>query len=905
MRTKHYLLTLLIGILPLAGFSQGLLSGRVIDSEASSPLPGATVLVGDRGTTTNLSGQFNIRLAPGDYTIQVSYLGFESVEEQITIRDGETSTLEVKLSTSVFEMSGLYVVANLEGQSKALNQQKTAINVKNIVAADQITRFPDPNVAEAVQRIPGVNVDRDEGDGRYVIVRGLSPNYTNISVNGEQIPSPEDGVRYMALDAIPSNQLSSIEVTKAITPDMDGDAIGGSVNLLTRTAESEELQLEVTMAGEGNTNNRAPGGQFAINLSQRLMDGKFGYMINGTYHPSRRGSYKNEMDDWESPTELYTLELRDYQIDRNRVGLSSTFDFKPNLNTKFYLRALYSDLREVEKRRRRSFEFDDEDGVWTLAADMKDRPENQGVLSFNLGGEHNLPKFKLNYEAAYSYARQYTPYDRNVFFEFGDAQVDLGLANPRTPIIEQVRDEDGNVVSYTDNSLYEFDAYETSTTLGTDATMTAKFDLEIPIEIGSAPGNVKFGAKTRFRSKDYQFRSYDEFSYEGDQDLPMTDFVGNYTPLDFGNGDYEFGQLPNVNNFRNFFSANINDFENDPAATLEELTLEEYDATENTYAGYAMADATFGKLTVLGGFRYELTNVDYNYGLWDAENEAADRASADDNYGFFLPMVHLKYAATSNTMLRLAGTMSYARPNFEQLAQGAEFSLGDQEASINNPNLTPVTATNLDLMAEHYLGTVGIISAGMFYKKMNDFIYLRTVNGTFAGVPDVEITQAQNGDEAVLYGFELAWQQNLTFLPGALRGLGIYANYTYTHSEADVLGLAGTDEDETTTIQLPGQADHIGNVAVSYQLKGFNARLAGNFNGDYVEEIDDGTLYSIDQRLQIDFSASQAINQNLRAFVEVINLTNTRRVDYYDRISTPATREFYGAMGRIGIKYNF
>ena len=149
-------------------------------------------------------------------------MGYNDTTLNVTVSAGLTERLNIALPSQTTELSGVTVTGYLQGQAQALNQQKSADNIKNIIAADQIGRFPDPNAAEALQRIPGVNIERDQGEGRYVLVRGLAPQFTNISVNGEQIPSPEADVRFVALDAIPADQLASMEVTKALTPDMDG-----------------------------------------------------------------------------------------------------------------------------------------------------------------------------------------------------------------------------------------------------------------------------------------------------------------------------------------------------------------------------------------------------------------------------------------------------------------------------------------------------------------------------------------------------------------------------------------------------------------------------------------------------------------------------------------------------------
>jgi TonB-dependent receptor len=264
-------------------------------------------------------------------------------------------------------------------------------------------------------------------------------------------------------------------------------------------------------------------------------------------------------------------------------------------------------------------------------------------------------------------------------------------------------------------------------------------------------------------------------------------------------------------------------------------------------------------------------------------------------------MIHFKYSAGKNTNVRAALTQTYARPNFEDLVQGGEYNLQDNEANLANPNLKPVKAINFDLFGEHYLGTVGIISGGIFYKQLNDFIYKKTTDETFLGTPDVVETQSVNGEKGTLFGFEVAWQQNLTFLPGFLGGLGVYANYTYTTSNAEVEDFA--QGEDLTEIELPGQAKHIGNIALSYTKGGFNSRISLNYNGKFISEIDGDDLILIDNRAQLDISLSQTIAKRYTVYAEFVNLTNEEQHELYNTRSTPSQRELYGFWTRFGVKF--
>ena len=328
----------------------GAVTGKVYDASNGEPLPGATVRVAGTGlgSVTALDGVFFIAKVPvGKQTITVNYIGFDETRSEIEVIEYDMAVANFEMMVSATKLEGVTISGLLEGQVKALNQQRSAENIKNIVSADQIGRFPDLNTAEAVQRIPGASISRDQGEGRYVQVRGLPPGLTNISINGEQIPSPEGEFRYVALDVIPIDQLASIEITKTITPDMDGDAIGGSVNLITKSAKDDVPRISGTVAG-GYNNLMDDFTNYQVQASYGQRFNKLGVSFNGSIFRNNRGSDNNEFiyrqEDFGSGDEfvLDQLQLRDYEIERQRIGLSSTLDYKFNERSQIYIKSIYN-----------------------------------------------------------------------------------------------------------------------------------------------------------------------------------------------------------------------------------------------------------------------------------------------------------------------------------------------------------------------------------------------------------------------------------------------------------------------------------------------------------------------------------------------------------------------------------
>jgi TonB-dependent receptor len=902
MKKQLLFILLLMGASYMVLAQNGLVTGTVKDGTTGDNLAGATVVVrgSTLGSATNLQGVFSFSIAPGEYDLHVRYIGYEEGTAKVTVVAGETAIVDVGLTTNSVELSGLEITGTLQGQARALNQQRAADNIKNIVAADQIGRFPDPNAAEALQRIPGVNIERDQGEGRYVLVRGLSPQFTNISVNGEQIPSPEADVRFVALDAIPADQLASMEVTKALTPDMDGDAVGGNVNLITRTAQSAKPSVNGSVLGGYNALMNQPNVQGSIMYGQRFgANEKLGVLVNTSYYQNQLGS-----DNWEREPFDNELELRDYQLTRTRTGLSGTFDYKLNRTSELYVRALYTRFTDREWRRRYIFKPEDEE----IEKQTKDRFEAQAITSVNVGGKHVLPGISIDYEAQYSYGEQDTPFDREATFIAG-LPSDLTFSGGNYPGLD--------APGYLDNSAYEFDGFESGNTLAKDQNITAKVNIGLPYSMGGTEGLLKFGGKYRAKVKSY---SITQNVYGARGDVPNLDaFEGGLLDNSFLGGEYELSAPLDVNGVVRYFNSHPADFELEIEDKSIDEALESFEANENVTAAYVMARQQYEKLMLLGGVRFENTSVEYK------SSDVVISPSGDlleirpvagsSDYSFVLPQFHAKYTLGQFSNLRAALTWSYARPNFSQIVPSQEANLEDREATVGNATLQPVKAVNIDVLGEHYFGTVGIISGGFFYKQLDGFIYPKILYNSqypLTGTPvatDIRVTQSQNGGTGNIYGFEFNVQRNLDFLPGALSGFNVYFNYTFTNSDATIQNReeGEDDPDATETIRLPGQARNVGNVALGYDYRKVSARLSANFNGEYLSEVGgsiEEDLY-VANRIQLDFSANYSISSNFRVFAEFLNITNQPFEAYVGDKDTVIQKEYYSWWSRAGLKFNF
>ena len=263
----------------------GDVSGRVSDASSGDFLPGANVVLDgtNYGVSSDRSGMFKINNVPeGSYTLKVTYIGYGDYSETITIAS-ESMIVNISLSVDYVAMEAVNVTGLSQGQAKALSQQRSAGNIKNVVSRDQMEKFPDQNVADVLQRLPGIALESDHGEGRYVQIRGAEATLNTTTINGVKVPSPED-VRKISLDIIPSYSLGSVEVTKAITPDMDGDAIGGHVNLITKNAFDYDGQfIEAKVAGGHRPLYGKSGSMGAFTYGNQFMNGTLGLIVSSSF----------------------------------------------------------------------------------------------------------------------------------------------------------------------------------------------------------------------------------------------------------------------------------------------------------------------------------------------------------------------------------------------------------------------------------------------------------------------------------------------------------------------------------------------------------------------------------------------------------------------------------------------
>ncbi len=885
-------------VIPSAVAAQGAgtLVGRVTDGDAR-PLAGVEVRVEETSlaAVTDRTGAFRmVNLPAGGHTVTARSLGYETAQARIRIEAGEATTQSFILNPAPLPVEGIEVSGQRRGQAIAMQQQRTADNIRSVVSSELIGRFPDPNAAEAVQRLPGVSVYRDQGEGRYVLIRGSAPALSSMTINGERIPSPEGDIRYVALDVIPADLLAGIEVNKTLTPDQDADAIGGSVNLVTRSPARGLSLFDVTLAGGYNQLSSDFIQQVAGTYAHRFGESeKWGLVMGGSWYRTNRGSDNIEFA-WDDD-DLEELELRDYIVNRERKGVTGTLDYQfPDQVSRIYLQGIWNDYSDQEYRRRTTLAFLDGEAE----RELKDRLEIQQIMSLAGGGTHLLGNAKVDYRMSYSYAEEAEPKARYPVFVTEDLSFTVDTSDPDKP---RYTETSGGLTDY---GAYEFDEYEVNDNLTTDRDFTTSIDLTLPYRLGSVPASLKFGGKARIKSKD---RRNSVTVYDGyDGDYVLSDVLGSFEDGDYVrscSGCYQVGKIADPRKSWDFFRANRSSFELDGDGTRENTDAANYDAEENIFAGYVMTTLDVGKWRIIPGVRMEQSDMDYtgNRVIFneDGDYESTTPVSDQNAQLHVLPSLNLRYRLDDRTNLRAALTRSISRPNYFDLVPAQLVNREDEEVELGNPELDATSSTNLDLLFEQYFQSIGLFTAGVFYKQLADYVYFNIYDVGSGNLAGYEAVQPVNGGDATLWGLELALNQQLTFLPGALSGLGVYANYTWTDSKADIVGR-GSDN------RLPGQAEHTANLSLSYEKAGFNGRVAWNFFGDYIDEVGEEAIEDRihDTHSQWDLSAAYEITRRAQLFLEVINLTDECFCFYRGDRRHPEQKEWYSRWGHLGIKLN-
>jgi len=931
MKLRHSSLVAAAVAAVLAGHAGNSLAGELagqVASSAGESLPNATVRIPElnRSVRADRSGAFRFTDLPaGDYTVVADYVGFGQASGNVTVAETGVATHNFSLTGSNIEE--VTVTGFRLAQATALQDKKSARYIKESVTADDAGKLPDRNAGDALARVTGVSVTTDQGEGRYVNIRGIDAALSNVTIDGQTIGSPEGDTRRIALDTVPSNILAKLEVIKSVTPDLDGNAIGGTVNLVTPSAFDDPDGRSFAMSldyGYSDLGGENPWGASAA-WSGVFADDRLGVILSASYSDREFNSQNMQGGDpWQEEGDFLVpdeLNLRDYHIRRVRKGLVANFEFRPNDATKLHWRNIVNRYEDTELQPEITYDFRNGDlenqtatsGLFTEGEGERAnsrRFEVQELLSSTLGGEFELRRWKLNLALTYGESEQDTPYDNFYAFETADV---MPMTYDTSDRFWQV----GAPEDFYDAANFEFSEAARGGQLIEEELNIAQLDLQRNVEWGAGnSGYIKFGGKfaSRESTSDQDMIVYDGF----DGDLLLSQ-VAAQGPSGFYRDVrpyYRFGPFPDYGASEAFFKANEGLFEVSDADSSIESYGVDYTVKEDVTAGYIMGSADIGNVTLVGGVRVERTDTDFTaFDVQIVDGDALEpppQVTGKKDYTNWMPGLQATWEIRPDVIARAAWTNTIGRPSYEQNVPFRIFETEEDDPGIfegaiemGNADLDPLESANYDLALEWYLRPSGLLSAGVFFKDIDNpiFTQVQTLeDADFEGrfYSELEVVQPQNAKSGEIFGIELAYQQQFSMLPGFLRGFGISIGYTYTDSEAETL-------DRAEKVPFFLQSDHVGNVALFYELSGLELRLGYAYRSEYLVELGDSAaedLY-IDTHGQLDFKASYQLTSKLGAFVEMKNITDEPLRYFSGNRSRMAENEFYSWTILAGMNLKF
>lgn len=842
-----FFIALLIGAMkPAFAQSSGTISGYVKDALSGEALPGTNLMIKGTslGTAADARGYYFLKIAPGRFTLVAKYIGYTEKEVEVKVNSGEVVKLDIELEYVGLKGQEVVVTAQAEGQMKAINQQIVARTIKNVVAPDRLQENPDANAAEAIGRLPGISVIRSGGEGTGLVIRGLEPKYSSVTLNGVQLPSTEGGGRNTGISGLSQYVLQGVEVYKAITADMDGNSVAGTVNLTLREAEDARHFDLLTQFGYNHQNDYWGNYLLNANVSSRFFKNKLGVLFSANAERVNRSTQKMNasysvisqtvgQDEFEK-LYLNTTSLEDVQNIKEKQAGTLVIDYKFSPVSKLYLYNFYSrdhaDYTSVSKNYN--------PGGRSVGYFMSQNNDGKSELfSSSIHGEHKIAVLDLDYGLAFSRSLRSTPNNR--FWDFGfqtafpPEYADLATRSLHpSKIIPLALDDTSHasLLKMVLNSLgYNFGKLE-------ENNLTTYLSMKVPFKVNqSINGFVKFGGKYRNKNRlndnnhRYQTVAANPPFYKladeqvdwlvlGDGTRPSSVNLNERTIANFLQGGFNFGWYPNIGRLNQLWDW-WNNLSNSYLAQGREVwgpifgepykigfmtsygasVMGDQDIEEDYWAGYVMSELNLGsKIMLLPGVRYEKIQAEMKG--WYVEQSPLELlmipghdTTATRKNEFWLPMIHARIKSVNWGHIHFAYTQTLNRPDFNAISPNYHIDRGfNFRYSAGNPALKPEFWTNYDLQFAVYGNTIGLLSLNGFYKTVRDKIWNRSwtrLKGDpiVPGYPEdalIEMsTWLNQAYDVFLQGFETEWQTNFWYLPKPLNYLSLNLNYSYIHSE--------------------------------------------------------------------------------------------------------------------------
>jgi TonB-dependent receptor len=980
---------------------RGTIAGTVKDS-ANGVLVGALVELQPSGkrAVSDDQGQFRIPdVAPGEYTLTATYVGFSPFTNTIKAEAGQMANADVAMKVASETDQVIVTAERLQGETEAINIERTNDNIVQVLPLKVITSLPNTNIADAVGRVPSVTLERDEGEGKYVQIRSTEPRLTNTTINGVNVPSVEGTVRNIKLDAVPANLVERIEVFKTLSADMDADGIGGTVNLVTKTATERPTYNFGGYGGYTPIQGGRTLGGFDGTVGQRFGENKkFGVLLGGTFDRNNRG-----IDDLEpGPTTgtdpvtgksvalFNTEDQRSYSYYRTRYGFDTGIDYNLKSGSSVYIKGLYSDFHDfgetwvytpnagtnIKSVNGSQITFDNaQDCVAVnVAADMGPgnaganpcspgsyqyrhyirRPDQQ-VFSILTGARHDFGSNLITYEFAGSRSHNIggqdfqttnfngptASYDNNGNLLPGPTGADVAL-NQSDPYRPKFTALDGT-------NLFDPSQY---TVAKTNFTSYAETTLNFQ---GAASFARRYSVHSHFSTFEMGLKIRNSHGTQHELDrlysggaFDLSQVLGTYTNPTYYDGSFviggrDYGPTSDYNKILQAVNADLSSA--NPTLTLKQVASVQrsegafYDSNERIYAGFLQNAISFGKVRLQAGVRFDGTNTDFTTHHVDSlhldaqGNPTITPFSKNGSYFNALPSAQIQYQIEKNTNLRLNYGRGIARPNIGDLVptEIVDPNYSPKQVVIGNSLLKPTKANNYDVLVEHFFQPLGILQAGFFYKQLYDPIYptvqlIGSSDPNFPGLGGYRLVQSVNGPSAHITGFEAAWEQRFSFLPGLMNGIGVAANYGYTSSQvnfpANFSPNTAGGEGRIDHPALPRQAPNTWNLGFTYDKSRFSMRFAVShndasiyaYNYAHIDAATDkdpilgingpnGDVYFY-AHTQFDIQGSYRLYKGLSFFAYGLNLSNEVFGFYQGSKIYPNQREFYHPTAAFGMRWS-
>ncbi len=948
--------------LTTAAFAQstGTLSGTVTNAATSHHLDGAEITLAPGGASafTTRDGRYLLTgLAPGDYTATIRYTGLDPKILPVRVAAGATATLDAGLTSAVYQLDKFVVEGEREGNALAITQRRNAGNVKDVISSDAFGNVADLNLGNFLQRMPGVSKEESEGEILLIRIRGVDSNMNAVSIDGTRGSngSTRSLNRGFEIDKVPADFIETIEITKAATPDMDADSIGGSVNLKTKSAlDRKGRRATYNFGNSFNMDQKSFRPLASISYSDILRE-KVGFLFTASYNESHKPRDRSNLvyeqtTATDRPVFFGAANWGQDQLKHKRSGLGLRLDYKLGADTKLYLNTTYSIYEDQLNRRQPTASTPAAANIVSLTQNVTEtrnqtftfnqnrRARDVRTLNTTLGGERanvwgGRLDFTTNFSPSKGTEERFIParavagvgfrFDRSATHKyFTVAQISgPDILDPRNSTMSSV-------------DLPEIESRDQI--FGAQINYRKAFATERPLAIKTG---ARFRDQVRRRDQDRNVYSYvgpngvaGPVGAANDDDLGRF-FDPRYTHVAFSYPrGLQFLKLPEL---RETLRSQPQLFRRDVALSTQDSIRLDSRAEESVAAAYVQGETRFGPLFVVAGvrmeetafsgqgFRREITAAErarraaITGTLSEAEivrrnlAEYGNRSEASGDYRNYFPSVHFKYNATRNLVGRLSYSTGIGRPNFGQIVPDMTVNNDNLTITSNNPDLQPQRSKNIDAALEYYFEPAGLVSLGVFEKKLSNFIYRANVgrvdgsNNIFgAEYEGYTLTTDRNGGSATIRGLEFSYSQQFSHLGGIWRGFGVFANMTWLRTA----GNYGNAGDNRTGRSLPLFTPRTGNVGVSYIARGWTVRVKMNYADDRLESYNADPSRRVYDKgsTPVDFNLAYALSRRLSVYADVINVFNTGTNHQYTYIPDRMTRnDLYTTVIKFGVSGNF